>query len=280
MDKIIIRDLEVFANHGVNEEENTLGQKFIISAEFDVDLQRAGKEDNITKTINYGELCRDIKYFSENHTYRLIEALAENLSCFLLRKYTRIKQLEIEVKKPWAPIHMSLDYVSVKVTRGWHLAYIGLGSNLGDSRMYLEDAVAMLEADQNCEVLKVSDWIWTRPYGYVEQEDFLNGCLSLRTIYNPHELLKMLHKIENSMKREREFKWGPRTLDMDILFYDDIILNKKELIIPHPDMKNRDFVLKPMNQIAPYIMHPVYQKTIKEMLQEYLAAHPETSENE
>lgn len=269
MDKIIIKDLEIFGNHGVLKEENILGQKFLISAEITIDLQRAGKEDNMLKTINYAEMCREIKKFSENNTYHLIESLAENLADFLLKKYLRIKQIELEVKKPWAPISLSLDYVSVKVTRGWHLAYIGLGSNVGDSKMYLEDAVSLLEADPNCEVLKVSDWIVTKPYGYVEQSDFLNGCLALRTIYNPHKLLKVLHKIENLMKREREFKWGPRTLDLDILFYDDEIINKKELIVPHPDMQNRDFVLKPMAQIAPYKLHPIYMKRISQLLDEY-----------
>lgn len=268
MDKIIIRDLEVFGNHGVLKEENVLGQKFLVSADISVDLQRAGEEDNILKTINYGEMCKDIVKFSENNTFHLIESFAENLANFLLKKYLRIKQVDLEIKKPWAPIGLSLDYVSVKITRGWHLAYIALGSNIGDSKMYLEDAVALLEADSNCEVVKVSDWIVTKPYGYVEQDDFLNGCLALRTIYNPHKLLKVLHKIENQMKREREFKWGPRTLDLDILFYDDEIINKKELVVPHPDMQNRDFVLKPLAQIAGFKIHPIFMKRISQMLDE------------
>lgn len=268
MDKIIIRDLEVFGNHGVLKEENVLGQKFLVSADIFVDLQRAGEEDNILKTINYGEMCKDIVKFSENNTFHLIESFAENLANFLLKKYLRIKQVDLEIKKPWAPIGLSLDYVSVKITRGWHLAYIALGSNIGDSKMYLEDAVALLEADSNCEVVKVSDWIVTKPYGYVEQDDFLNGCLALRTIYNPHKLLKVLHKIESQMKREREFKWGPRTLDLDILFYDDEIINKKELVVPHPDMQNRDFVLKPLAQIAGFKIHPIFMKRISQMLDE------------
>lgn len=275
MDKILIKDLEVFGNHGVLHEENVLGQKFLICADITIDLQRAGEEDNLFKSIHYGELCKDIKKFSENNTFHLIEAFAENLASYLLKKYLRIKSIELEIKKPWAPISLSVDYVSVKIKRGWHLAYIGLGSNIGDSRMYLEDAVSMLEADPNCEVVKVSDWIITKPYGYVEQSDFLNGCLALRTIYNPHRLLKVLHKIENVMKREREFKWGPRTLDLDILFYDDEIINKKELIVPHPDMQNRDFVLKPMAQIAPYKLHPIFMKRITQMLDEYNEKHKE-----
>jgi len=278
MDKIIVQNLEVFANHGVLKEENTLGQKFIICADITVDLQRAGEEDNMLKTINYGELCKDIKVFSETHTFQLLEAFAENLANYLLKKYERIKTIELEIKKPWAPIGVAVEYVSVKIKRGWHLAYIGLGSNIGDSIMYLEDAVSILEADPFCEVLKVSEWIKTKPYGYVEQDDFLNGCLALRTMYNPHKLLKVLHKIENQMKREREFKWGPRTLDLDILFYDDEIINKKELIVPHPDMQNRDFVLKPMAMIAPYKLHPIFNKRISQMLDEYLDKQKEVSE--
>ncbi|MDE6907448.1 MAG: 2-amino-4-hydroxy-6-hydroxymethyldihydropteridine diphosphokinase, partial [Lachnospiraceae bacterium] len=101
--------------------------------------------------------------------------------------------------------------------------------------------------------------------GVTEQDEFLNGALKLRTLLTPEELLELLHEIEAKAERVRTLRWGPRTLDLDILFYDNLVLDTEELHIPHIDMQNRDFVLKPMAQIAPYMRHPVLNKTIKQL---------------
>ena len=127
--------------------------------------------------------------------------------------------------------------------------------------------MAVEEPDKTtgCKVLKVSDYLVTAPYGGVEQDDFLNACLSMRTLYNPHELLERMHEIEQAAKRERLVHWGPRTLDLDLLLFDDEIIDTEELIVPHVEMHLRDFVLKPLAQIAPWKRHPVLLKTIKEL---------------
>ena len=100
-----------------------------------------------------------------------------------------------------------------------------------------------------------------------DQDEFLNGALKLRTLLTPHELLERLHEIEREAKRERVIRWGPRTLDLDILLYDSEILDDEELHIPHIEMHKRDFVLKPLAQIAPYARHPVYNRTVQELLE-------------
>lgn len=156
----------------------------------------------------------------------------------------------------------------MKIHRGWHTAYLSLGSNMGDRNMYLEDAVATLESDRCCQVMQVTDWIETEPYGIVEQDNFLNGCMELRTVYTPRRLLEVLHDIENAAGRERKLHWGPRTLDLDILLYDDLVVDTRELMIPHVDMHNREFVLAPMVQIAPWRRHPLFHKTMKELYEE------------
>lgn len=268
MDKIIIKDLEVFSNHGVYEEENILGQKFIVSAELYTDTRSAGEEDNLFQTIHYAQVCHEIKEFMQEHTFQLIEAVAERLARHLLIEVEGLKSIRIEVKKPWAPIGLPVSYVSVEIERGWHTAYLSLGSNIGDRLMYLEDAVATLEGDRCCQVVQVTDWMETKPYGGVDQDDFLNGCMELRTIYDPQKLLDVLHEMENAAGRERKIHWGPRTLDVDILLYDDLIMDTRELVIPHSDMHNREFVLAPMVQLAPWKRHPLKHKSMKELYEE------------
>ena len=165
-------------------------------------------------------------------------------------------------------MHLPLKTVSVEIERGWHKAYIALGSNMGDRKAHLQRGVELLQETEGCRVERVSDFIATAPYGYLEQEDFLNGCLELDTLLTPEELLERLHEIEQAEKRERKIHWGPRTLDLDIIFYDDLVLDSEALHIPHIEMHKRDFVLKPLNQIAPWVRHPLLKKTVREMAAE------------
>ena len=165
-------------------------------------------------------------------------------------------------------MHLPLKTVSVEIERGWHKAYIALGSNMGDRKAHLQRGVELLQETEGCRVERVSDFITTAPYGYQEQEDFLNGCLELDTLLTPEELLERLHEIEQAEKRERKIHWGPRTLDLDIIFYDDLVLDSEALHIPHIEMHKRDFVLKPLNQIAPWVRHPLLKKTVREMAAE------------
>lgn len=268
MDKIKINNLEVFCNHGVLKEENILGQKFLVSAVLYVDTREAGLTDNLHLSIHYGELCQYIEKFMKKNTYKLIEAVAENLAMNLLIDRENLIQIDLEIKKPWAPIGLPIETVAVEISRKWHTTYIALGSNLGDKMKYLEDAVMALKQKSTCKVTKVSDFIITSPYGGVKQDDFLNGCLELKTLLNPKELLDFLHEIEKDAKREKTVKWGPRTLDLDIIMYDDLIISEDNLIIPHLEMHKRDFVLKPLAQIAPYVRNPVNHKMVIEMIKE------------
>lgn len=267
MDKITIDKLEIFANHGVYPEENVLGQKFIISVVLYTSTRKAGVTDELSFSVNYGEVSHFIRKYMTEHTWKLLECAAEHLAQAILLEYPLVKKLDLEIQKPWAPIALPLNTVSVKITRGWHTAYIALGSNIGDKKAYLDMAVKHLNERKDCQVKKVSDYLVTAPYGVTDQDDFLNGALELQTILDPEELLKALHQIEQEANRVRTIHWGPRTLDLDILMYDDLVLDTPELHVPHIEMHLRDFVLIPMNQIAPWKRHPLIGKTIEEMLQ-------------
>lgn len=266
MDKIIIENLEVFCNHGVLREENVLGQKFLVSAELSLDTRKAGISDAIELSIDYSEACHFINQFMKQNTYKLIEAAAENLTLALFAHYELLKAIKLTIKKPWAPIGLSVDYAAVQIERSWHRAYVALGSNMGDKLKYLEDAVKAIENDVNCKLLKISDIIVTEPYGPVQQDDFLNGCMMIDTLYTPSELLRFLQKLENEANRVREIHWGPRTLDLDILLYDDLVTSDPELIIPHPEMHKRAFVLEPLKQIAPNVVHPLLKQRIRDLI--------------
>ena len=270
-DEIQIRDLEVFANHGVFPEETRLGQKFLLSLTMYTDTRKAGTGDCLEDSIDYGAVSHFMTDYMKQHTWKLIEAAAEHLAEELLLRYPLLKGVTLELKKPWAPVGLPLDTVAVKITRFWHRAYLGLGSNLGDKETYLNQAVKALDETRGCQVEKVSSYLVTEPYGGVEQDDFLNACLCLKTYLSPEELLRRLHEIEQDAHRERIIRWGPRTLDLDILLYDDLILETEDLILPHMDMENREFVLKPLSEIAPNLRHPILHKTMRQLADQLAA---------
>lgn len=270
MDVIHIRRLEIFANHGVIPEENTLGQKFIISADLYKDLRAAGKTDNLKETIHYGRAAVLIKQISEKSVFQLIEKLAEEIADALLKNFP-LEKVKIVIEKPWAPVRLPLDTVAVEIERSWHTAYLSIGSNIGDREQFLKNAVKKLDNRSDSFVTKVSGFIETEPYGNVQQDKFLNGCLELRTLLSPSELLKRANEIEQEEGRVRTLHWGPRTLDIDILLYDNETVYTDDLKIPHIDMHNRMFVLKPLCEIAPFTIHPVLGKSVmrlKEKLEE------------
>lgn len=265
MDKIQIKDLELYCNHGVFPEENRLGQKFLISATLFTDVREAGQTDDLTKSIHYGEVSHFIREYMQSRTCKLLETVVEGLARQLLLEVPGLERVRLELKKPWAPIGLPLDTVSVEIERGWHRAWLSIGSNMGDKKAYLDGAVRALEELADCRVERVSDFLATEPYGMVEQDEFLNGAVQIRTLYTPRELLDRIHEIEAGAGRERVIHWGPRTLDLDIIFYDDLILDEEDLHIPHVEMHKRDFVLAPLSQIAPYKRHPLLLKTVEEL---------------
>lgn len=259
--------MEVFANHGAIPEENVLGQKFLISVCMYCDTRKAGLTDCLEESVNYAQVCELIKKKTEENTFRLIERLAEYLSQEILLAFPLVSRVEIEIEKPWAPVMLPLETVAVQISRGWHTLYLSLGSNLGDKKAHLDQAVAHMEQDKRTRVEKVSSYRETEPVGGVEQDDFLNAAVCVRTLRTPEEFLELIGEIETEQRRERLVHWGPRTIDVDILLYDDEIIQTEKLTIPHREMVKRQFVLEPMTEIAPYKVHPVNGMTMQELLE-------------
>lgn len=267
MDEIRIDNLKVFAHHGVFEHENINGQNFFVNAVLYTDTEKAGTLDNLEFSTDYGSVCSLIQEVMTQNTFSLIESVAQKTAVEILKNFPFVESLDLEIRKPEAPVEMEFESLSVKIHRGWHTAVIALGSNIGDSRKYIENAVEQFENSEYVKDIKVSELIVTKPYGYTEQDDFLNGAMICKTVLSPQSLLDFMHTIENSADRRREIHWGPRTLDLDLIFYDNAVIDTPDLTVPHIDMQNRAFVLEPLNSIAPYYRHPVLNLTIAQLFE-------------
>jgi 2-amino-4-hydroxy-6-hydroxymethyldihydropteridine diphosphokinase len=148
--------------------------------------------------------------------------------------------------------------------------YIGIGSNLGNREENCKKAVKLL-IENDIKVVKLSSKIETEPWGIKEQPKFINMAAKIETDIGPVELLRLFKKIESTMGRTPGMGWGPRVIDIDILLYNDLVIKTPELEIPHPHMQDRDFVLRPLAEIAPHKIHPVLKKSIKELLDELVS---------
>lgn len=266
MDSIFIKDIVVFAHHGVFKEEKTLGQKFLIDLKLKMNLQPSAILKDLKKTVHYGVLSNDILQIFKEKSNDLIETCAEEIAIFVLKNYKVVKEVTVCVKKPWAPVNLPLDNVLVEITRKRHRVFLALGSNVGDSYKYLKDAKELIKSEYTT-INKESKIYKTKPWGFVMQDDFLNQVIEIETFFESFSLLKEIQKIENKLARERKIHWGPRTIDIDILFFDDEKIYTDDLIIPHPYIEKRAFVLEPLKEIAPFFIHPVLNRSISDLFE-------------
>jgi 2-amino-4-hydroxy-6-hydroxymethyldihydropteridine diphosphokinase len=146
------------------------------------------------------------------------------------------------------------------------ISYLGIGSNLGDPIENCRRALREIASLKNTQVLRRSSLYRTQPVGNASQDWFVNGVLEIRTAFTASQLLEALQWVEQALGRVRTEKWGPRTIDIDILLFGREIVETGDLVIPHPEMHKRRFVLVPINEIAPYVIHPRYGVSMKGLL--------------
>lgn len=252
MDKIILSRMEFFGYHGVFPEENKLGQRFCVDAELSLPLAKAGESDDLEKTINYAEVYERIKHMTEERTFKLIEALAEHIAADLLEAFPVIAEVKVRVIKPHPPFAIVFDGVTVEIVRKRPVtAYIGLGSNIGDRESHLRDALSRLAARPGIRIARLSPVYETDPFGYTNQEAFLNMNAAIETTLSPEELHAAMMETEQEMGRVRDIRWGPRSIDLDLLLYGRQFIGTPSLCVPHPGIRERAFVLVPLAEIAP-----------------------------
>lgn len=270
MDKIHIDRLEIHAHHGVLEAERTLGQTFFVSATLTLDLRPAGMTDNLGKTVNYAEVCAKIRDLMTGETHQLIETCAERIAAEILHGFPLVREISVTIHKPWAPIGQPVGNLSVEISRKWSKAYLGLGANMGDPKDALDKAIEQLPCRDGyhppaLKVLQCSAYHTTKPISHIPQEDYLNCVVEIETTLPPRELMTLLLEIETALGRERTTRWGPRTIDIDVLTYDDLITDDPHITLPHPRMHERLFVLVPLCEVNSNYVHPLLRKRMSEL---------------
>lgn len=227
-------------------------------------LGNISTNDDLSKTVHYWDVCDLVQEFATKSNFHLLEMLAEEIANLLLKQYGLIKELKVSICK------LSLNdkksrYIKCHYSkkRLYKIA-LALGSNMNNPRQQLISAIEMLS--ETVSEIKLAKIYRSTPYGFSEQDDFYNTCISGYTTLLPDELLIQIKKLEKLQGKQEVFTNGPRVIDIDIVFFEDLILEQNWFFIPHKAMHERDFVLLPLNDIEPDWIHPVLNKSVNELL--------------
>ncbi|MCG2789390.1 MAG: 2-amino-4-hydroxy-6-hydroxymethyldihydropteridine diphosphokinase [Actinomycetia bacterium] len=275
MFKIKIKDLKLFGYHGIKQEEKTSGQNFLFNISIDIAKDSFEKDgfyqDNILDTVNYSEIITLIKEINSNNRFNLLETFSEVLAEKIISYSPLILKVKVRIEKISPPIKESIGSVGVELelernpnsreyepkTSKKSIVFLSLGSNLGDREKNLRDAVKKLKSNQNLDVISISSIYETEPMYVENQEYFYNIVLkaAIKSAYSAFELLGYAKKIEFDMGRKSTYaRYGPRTIDVDILTFDELKIDSDLLALPHPKIFERNFVLIPLSEISPDFM--------------------------
>lgn len=265
--EICLQRLTFEACHGVFEEEQRLRQIFIVDVTLRVIIDDAIRDDDHQHTVCYAEVTSCVDEIMMTRPYRLIETVADRIARTLLSRFERINEVTVRVSKPDAPIAATFENVSVTVTqhRMRQVAF-SLGSNVGPRAEILQEAATRLGLEDGLQITAISPYYETRPWGEKDQPNFVNLCISGETRLAPHALLRLCKKIEREFGRVPARRWGPRQIDIDLLFLGGLHLQDKFLTLPHPQLTQRAFVLVPLADIAADVK--IAGTTVRQLLQD------------
>ncbi len=253
-DHIYVNGLRLMALVGVLPHEREGEQPVQVDIDLEVDLAEAGLTDNLVDTANYGAIAEAVSEVVRTSSDVLLERLVARIAERCLQ-FDHVEVADVRLTKLRPPIAENLDSTAVRIVRSRvdmkiparHRAIVALGSNLGDRVAYLRFGLERLS-----NVVAQSQVFETDPVGGPDnQGPYLNMVAVIDTDLDPYAMLRRLLQIEAEAHRVRIERWGPRTLDLDLLFYDDVTINSEELIVPHPRFAERRFVLEPLSEVAP-----------------------------
>ncbi len=241
---------------GALPHEREIAQPLQIDLVLDVDLGDAGRSDDLDDTVHYGWVADQVLAVVSESKDVLLERLAARVADQVLT-FDRVEAVTVTLTKLRPPIAVDAASTAVRITRtrstaavapqSSHRAFIALGSNLGDRRAFLRMGVAGLD-----RVVAMSQVYETDPVGGPDDQGaYLNMVVEIETPLDPFALLRRCQRIEGEAMRQRVVRWGPRTLDVDIIMYDDAVIDSPDLVVPHPYFAERRFVLTPLAEIAP-----------------------------
>jgi dihydroneopterin aldolase/2-amino-4-hydroxy-6-hydroxymethyldihydropteridine diphosphokinase len=251
-DRVFVSNLCIRARHGGFAEETKLGRKLFIDIDCVVDPQDSARDDDYSKAVCYRALCDLAAEISESGPFKLIEALGDRIAREALARFSSVSEIRIQIREPSAPIASMVDHVGIEVkrVRSTRIAF-SLGSNVGNKVANIRNALARLGGEPHIEIDAVSHFYQTEPWGKSDQDWFVNACATGRTSLQPRDLLRRCKALEIQIGRTPGLRWGPRVIDIDLLFFGDKELCTGDLTLPHPEMFNRAFVLAPLAEIAP-----------------------------
>ncbi|MDA3024460.1 MAG: 2-amino-4-hydroxy-6-hydroxymethyldihydropteridine diphosphokinase [Actinomycetota bacterium] len=248
-DHVLINDLRFESIIGVLDQERLAPQPLRVDVDMEIDLHDAGSSDDLEQTVHYGEVAVALANLARDTQYLLLERLAQHMAEVVL-SFPLVRAVELTLTKLQPPIPEQIDSTAVRIRRvraeisstTRHRAIVALGSNLGRREAHLRFAVERLGES----VVAQSQVFETDPVGGPDDQGaYLNMVVVLETELDPYALLRWLHRIEADAGRERVVHWGPRTLDLDLLFFDDVVITGGNLAVPHPRYAERRFVLAP-----------------------------------
>ena len=256
MDRVIIDDLRVLTVIGALPHEREMAQPIRIDLSIGLDLRNAGRSDELHDTVHYGLVCERVSELVRGSKDVLLERLAAKVADVVL-EFDLVEVVDVKLTKLRPPIAEDVQSTSVAITRlraeaaapplEDHEVVVALGSNLGDRLGYLRFAVGELG-----NVVAMSQVFETAPVGGPDgQGAYLNMVVKVQTSLDPYAFIRRCQRIEANALRQRVVHWGPRTLDVDVLFYDDVHITSEKLTVPHPRIAERRFVLTPLSEVAP-----------------------------
>ncbi|GAA1138966.1 2-amino-4-hydroxy-6-hydroxymethyldihydropteridine diphosphokinase [Ornithinicoccus hortensis] len=256
-DRITLTGVTAYGHHGVLDFEKRDGQEFVVDVVLDLDLSAAAATDDLSTTVSYAEVAADVVEVVTGPALDLIEAVAGRIADRVLAR-PLVETVTVTVHKPQAPVGVPFGDVAVTVRRDRdEPVVIALGANLGDPARAVRAAGRALHRVRGLRAVRLSPTFGTAPVGGPEQPDYVNAVAVARTRLTPASLLAALHRIEEDHGRTREVRWGPRTLDLDLIQYGtpgtdhEVRTDDPALTLPHPRAHERAFVLAPWAAVDP-----------------------------